>query len=192
MKDGSKESMAKAYAMMRELNDIEFPENGKINRWRVGKTTETQLIIDIDNQSQENLYSIYKNLKLLFPDEAFTVVKTSHNNPEKFGFQIIGNNKSKADFVYKHLKVLKTDLIKDHDPVYIFLHELEKFLTEFRKLNPEPRKNQFNEELIKSGLIKPIGDIDYLYNVLAALNGKVSIRLTKKEESDRWEVVGIQ
>lgn len=181
-----KNKLMKAFEMSEELNNIE--EKGT---WRVGITTYSQLIIDIDNQNQENLKHIIQELEILFDDEDFTVIKTCHENSEQFGYQIIGNEKSKSSFVYKHLKVLNFRLNRNFEEITNFKTWLETFLNEFREKYPNPKKNQFNEELLKSGLINPIGDFDYLYNVLAAINGKVSIRLTPKTPKDKWEVINI-
>lgn len=175
--------MVKAYEMMDELNKIEQPylKNGKqkILRHRVGLTTDCQLIIDIDNHNETALKGIIEVLVFFFPDE-YVTVKTLN------GYQIISKTKEKSSFEWKNIKILNTKIEREHDAIYKYKEKLIKFLADYRVANPNPPKTLFNEKLKASGLINPIGDFDFLYNVLGILNGHYSIRLTPKVQNDKW------
>lgn len=176
-------NLCKAFEMMQELNKIEQPyeKDGKkkIIKHRVGLTTDSQLIIDIDNHDLIHETRLVNRLKELFPGE-YLEVRTLN------GFQIISKEKSKSSYEYKNLKVLRQDLPQEYNAITGLRNALEKFLQQFRDEYPNPPKNLFNEHLKDSGLINPVGEFDYLYNVLAAINGHASIRITEKKEGDKW------
>ncbi len=186
LRDKSKSSLAKAFEMMGELNKIEEPHDGKINRWRVGITTETQLIVDIDNSDQKNVEGILQQLHILFPGDGFVVIKTVHG--ESYHTQLIGTDSRKDNFVRKHLGVLNKNLSTNPYEGVSYREQLLKFLNEFRKNNPTSQKGLFNSELLKSGLINPVGDFDFQYNVIAIEKERSTIRLTPKTKEDKWEV----
>ena len=183
----TEQKKAKAIQMMNELNTLEEPyeRDGKKYKivQRMGITTERQLIIDIDNHDEANLAGVEGSLQFCFPGEEYLKIKTLN------GCQIIFKSAEKFSFKYKHLKVLNVTLDRNHDAIFQFEKDLTTFLEKFRKKYPKPPKGLFNIQLRASGLINPVGDIDYLYNVLAVVVGHSTIRISPKKEGDKWEVI---
>lgn len=186
--DKSQNSFMKAFEMSGELNKLEVPENGKIMKWRVGITTDTQLVVDIDNHDEANFKNVLWNLKTIFPDDKFIAWNTLHGEA-KHHYQIVSKEKSKADFIFKHLKVLDMKLEREYFEMRAFKNALINRLNDYRENRDKSKPWQFNNVLRESGLINPVGDIDFSYNVIAVEKERSSIRLTNKTDADRWEVI---
>lgn len=175
----SKNTLGKAYQWMQELNKMEKPflKDGKLKilHWRVGITTPSNLILDIDNHDEKNLRKVIDNLFELFPNDEFSVFQTLN------GYQIIDKVEDKISFQFKNLRVLNKNLpIGDPEKVIAYReHLIELF----------DSGEDFNEDFKKSSLFNPIGTFDYLYNCLGVINGYYSLRLTKKRKDDKWEVI---
>ncbi len=174
----SKNSLGKAFEWMQELNKMEkpFQKDGKlyIHHWRIGITTPSNLILDIDNHDERNLKLTLDNLKILFPYDVFVTLKTLN------GFQIIDTIEDKASFQFKNLKVLNKDLSNDPEKAIAYREQLVELFD---------KGEDFNVDFKKSALFNPVGSFDYLYNALGTINGYYSLRLTKKRKEDKWEVI---
>ncbi len=175
----SQNSLGKAREWTQELQKMERPyqKDGKwyIKHWRIGITTPSNLVIDIDNHNENELKTIQENLKILFPKDDFVTLKTLN------GYQIIDKAADKVSFQFKNLKVLNKDL-NNNDPEKVISYR-EQLIELF------DNGEDFNEDFSKSELFNPIGTFDYLYNCLGVMNGYYSLRLTKKSKNDNWEVI---
>lgn len=179
--DKRKLQLSKAVEMIKELQPLEQIENGQKAEWRIGKTTESILIVDIDNHDEKNLARVLANLHSLF-NERYTTIKTLH------GYQIIGTERSRADFEYKNLCVLDVDIERYHYVMQEYKEKLLSYLESFRN-SGIPIKGNFNKAFEETDFCNPIGEIDYLYNILGIEKGFYTIRLTKKSKNDKWEMI---
>lgn len=174
-------TLMKAVEMKKEFEKLEEPyeRNGKkyIMKWRIGKTTSRQLVIDIDDNDVKNFRSVMDNLHSLFPNDTFIKIKTMH------GYQII--DQKEWGFAFKNLKVL--NVLMEDTEIAQYREQLLNFLQNCR--TEGQLKGFFNAEFEKSGLCVPIGKIDYLYNVLGVANGKYTLRISPKQIGDKWEIL---
>ncbi len=178
--------LLKAMEQRKEYQELEKPYKIKglryKNQWLIGKTTDSILIIDIDNHDENSLKNIRKALTELFPSERFITFKTFH------GYQIFSTDKSKADFEYKNLKVLNVDLKREYEDIQKYKKELLEYLNNFRK-SDIPLKGNFDNYFEKTMLCRnAIGSMDYLFNILGIEKGFYTIRLTRKGNNDKgWK-----
>ncbi len=150
--------------------------------WRVGKNTDKQVIVEIDFHDEFNLALVKAHLEQLL-NTKFNCVKTSR------GYHLISKKLfDKNDWIYAHAKVLNPELKREYLQDYI--KALVAFDAQLREQNrTNVYKKEFEKEIKKSGLFFGVGKFDVLYTYLSIKYEKSTLRISKKHENDKYELV---
>lgn len=178
-------SKMNAFRIANDMNskEIIYEENGKKYKdvWRVGKTTNSQIIIETDNSSQDNAIVVRNNLQVLMMYK-FSMIKTLH------GYHFIGSYQhNPAQWIILNCRILNSGIRSDNYQAYI--DQLKQFDLNLMEA-PKLRTSEIYKAWLRSGLIQvEIGDIDILYTKISILSGMSTLRISKKIENDKYELV---
>jgi hypothetical protein len=148
----------------------------EVNVWRVGKTFNNTLVIDVDDKSIENLnfvrgcYGVVLNCK-------FTTIRTNG------GYWLISDKKydSVDNWKFDHCRVLQP-----------LLHRIEMmgFIQTLNNLDRDCNGKfiKASEEKIKS-VCNIRGNIDIMFTMLSIKRERSTLRISKKTKDDKIEVI---
>lgn len=167
---------------LEKFEKIETPEGIRYRRkvWRVGKKTDQQLCIDIDNQDLENLKRITDFLRT--EKLKFAVLKT------RKGFHIIGLDiyRERKDWIYANAKLLNKNLLKEDSQKY-----MDKLIEIDKELKDWNTPGLLMSVLEKQNMLNPVGEFDRMFTFLSIKNetSKSTLRISKKRPHDKYELV---
>lgn len=146
--------------------------------WRVGKNTDTQLIVETDSSDEENMKHIKQHLEAFFQYK-FSVIKTLH------GYHFIGTKRytTTHEWKYANSLIIFPGLPKE-DYLYWFA-EMQKIDTE--SIQPGNEKYDVVGKMEKAGLLERWANIDFVYTWLSIKFEKSTLRISKKKEGDAYE-----
>jgi len=175
-------NIKKAFLLAESLNTDTLKEG---RAWRVGKVIADRVIIEIDSHDLSNLLSVYLFYSRIFGN--FHVVKTLH------GYHMVQEQISK-EIELDRIKVLIPDLKDSEKREYrkTLLDMLESLKNEKvsdEKIGTPERLDRLRKALIDWGLDKHHGDIDTLHAATGIMRGKYVLRISKKTENDKMEVI---
>ena len=146
--------------------------------WRVGYTTSSRHIIDIDGKDLYNAKQV-KNYYEPLLGQKYTMIRTNG------GFWLIGDKtyQSKEDFVYDHCRVLNPSLERAGIKQYI------KSLNSLDKKEEDEFKRASAEDIKKSNLYYGFGNFDVTFTFLSIKRGRSTLRITSKRKGDSIEII---
>jgi len=147
---------------------------------RVGRVTNSILVIDIDGHDNDNMQSIKTNAEMLF-SYPFQIAKTGG------GYWLCGTKKydNVDDWLYDNCRLLKTELerkdLKNYIKKLIALDESTKKLI--------GGKEALNKKIKESKLYNGFGDFDVIFTLISIKVKKHTLRDSKKRDGDKIEIL---
>ena len=148
---------------------------------RVGRVTNSILVIDIDGHDKENMLLIKANAETMF-NYLFQIAKTGG------GFWLCGTKKydNVDDWLYDNCRLLKPKLERK---------DLKSYIKKLVALDESTKKmiggkEALTKKIKESELYNGFGEFDVIFTLISIKVKKHTLRDSKKRETDTIEILG--